>query len=106
MQNPHVKYLKTKKGYFYLFYSEHGSIFSRGYTAEGWTTPQKIAEKTAPVFSLCQYGDLVYLLYSSGEGQLFLASSRDFRRGGQNFFSSPQKTLSMSSITCRQNPQA
>ncbi len=54
MQNPHVKYLKTKKGYFYLFYSEHGSIFSRGYTAEGWTTPQKIAEKTAPVFSLCQ----------------------------------------------------
>ena len=78
MQNPHVKYLKTKKGYFYLFYSEHGSIFSRGYTAEGWTTPQKIAEKTAPVFSLCQYGDLVYLLYSSGEGQLFLASSRDF----------------------------
>ncbi len=78
MQNPHVKYLKTKKGYFYLFYSEHGSIFSRGYTAEGWTTPQKIAEKTTPVFSLCQYGDLVYLLYSSGEGQLFLASSRDF----------------------------
>lgn len=77
MQNPHVKYLKTKKGYFYLFYSEHGNIFSRGYTAEGWTAPQKIAEKTAPVFSLCQYGDLVYLLYSSGEGQLFLASSKD-----------------------------
>lgn len=77
MQNPHVKYLKTKKGYFYLFYSEHGNIFSRGYTAEGWTAPQKIAEKTAPIFSLCQYGDLVYLLYSSGEGQLFLASSQD-----------------------------
>ena len=28
MQNPYVKYLKTKNGYFYLFYYEHGNIFS------------------------------------------------------------------------------
>ena len=26
MQNPYVKYLKTKNGYFYLFYYEHGNI--------------------------------------------------------------------------------
>ena len=29
MQNPYVKYLKTKNGYFYLFYYEHGNIFNR-----------------------------------------------------------------------------
>lgn len=80
MQNPHVKYLKTKKGYFYLFYYEQGNIFCRSFSHDGWTIPQKIAERTAPVFSLCQYEDVVYLLYSSGEGQLYLASSRDFSK--------------------------
>lgn len=77
MQNPHVKYLKTKNGFFYLFYAEQGNIFCRSFSHDGWTVPQKIAERTAPVFSLCQYEDVTYLLYSSGEGQLFLASSGD-----------------------------
>lgn len=77
MQNPHVKYLKTKNGYFYLFYVEQGSLFCRGCTAEGWHAPQRIAEKATPFFSLCQYKDTVHLLYSVGEGQLFLASSAD-----------------------------
>ena len=77
MQNPHVKYLKTKKGSFYLFYHEQGDIFCRSYSEKGWTLPQKIAEKTASVFSLCQYDETAYLLYSSGEGQLYLASSQD-----------------------------
>lgn len=80
MQNPHVKYLKTKNGYFYLFYYEQGSIFCRSFSPDGWALPQKIAERTAPVFSLCQYEDVAYLLYSSGEGQLHLASSRDFSK--------------------------
>ncbi len=80
MQNPHVKYLKTKKGYYYLFYYEHGNIFCRSYTTDGWAAPQKIAEKTAPVFSLCQYDDTAYLLYSGGEGQLYLASSQDLSK--------------------------
>ncbi|MBR4016031.1 MAG: hypothetical protein IKI88_07540 [Anaerotignum sp.] len=78
MQNPHVKYLKTKNGYFYLFYYEQGNIFCRCYAANGWTAPQRIAEKTFPVFSLCQYQDTVYLLYSGDGGQLYLASSVDF----------------------------
>lgn len=80
MQNPHVKYLKTKKGYFYLFYYEQGNIFCRSFSHDGWTVPQKIAERVAPVFSLCQYEDMVYLLYSGGEGQLYLASSADFSK--------------------------
>lgn len=77
MQNPHVKYLKTKNGTFYLFYAEQGNIFCRSFSHDGWTVPQKIAERTTPIFSLCQYEDMTYLLYSSGEGQLFLASSAD-----------------------------
>lgn len=76
MQNPHVKYLKTKNT-FYLFYYEQGSILCRHYAAEGWTTPRKIAEKTAPIFSLCQYRDKAHLLYSNIDGQLFMASSAD-----------------------------
>lgn len=78
MQNPHVKYLKTKSGYFYLFYYEYGNIFCRSFSHDGWTVPQKIAEKTAPVFSLCQYEDMTYLLYTNGEGQLYLATTADF----------------------------
>lgn len=74
MQNPHVKYLKQKNS-FHLFYYEHGNILCRHYTAEVWSAPQKIAEKAAPVFSLCQYQETAHLLYSNREGQLFLASS-------------------------------
>ncbi|WP_458408306.1 bZIP transcription factor [Anaerotignum sp.] len=80
MQNPHVKYLKTKKGYFYLFYYEQGSILCRHYAGEGWSSPQKIAEKTAPIFSLCQYGEKAHLLYSNIDGQLFMASSADLNQ--------------------------
>lgn len=74
MQNPHVKYLKANNT-FHLFYYEHGNIFCRHYTAEGWSVPQRIAEKTASVFSLCQYRETAHLLYANREGQLFLASS-------------------------------
>lgn len=77
MQNPHVKYLKTKNT-FYLFYYEQGSILCRYYAAEGWTLPQKIAEKTAPIFSLCQYREKTHLLYTNVNGQLFMASTDDF----------------------------
>lgn len=78
MQNPHVKYLKTKKGFFYLFYYEHGNIFCRQYAGDGWSAPQRIAEKAAPVFSLCQHNETAHLLYSDRDGQLYLASSADY----------------------------
>ena len=57
---------------------EHGNIFCRSFSHDGWTVPQKIAEKASPVFSVCQYEAITYLLYSGGEGQLYLASSADF----------------------------
>lgn len=79
MQNPHVKYLKTKKS-FSLFYYEHGSILCRRYEEDQWTVPQKIADKTVPVFSLCQYEETVYLLYANIDGNLFLSSSRDLKQ--------------------------
>lgn len=77
MQNPYIKYLRTKNGYFYLFYYEYGNIFCRSFSHDGWTVPKKIAERVSPVFSVCQYESLVYLLYSGGEGQLYLATSDD-----------------------------
>lgn len=83
MQNPHVKYLKTKNA-FHLFYYEQGSILCRHYAEEKWTVPQKIAEKTAPIFSLCQYNEKTHLLYSNIEGQLFMASSSDFSQWEHN----------------------
>ncbi|MBQ2925087.1 MAG: hypothetical protein IJE57_05870 [Anaerotignum sp.] len=76
MQNPHVKYLKTKNG-FHLFYYEQGSILCRHYAEDSWSAPQKITEQAAPVFSLCQYREKAHLLYSNAEGQLFTASSAD-----------------------------
>lgn len=94
MQNPHVKYLKTKKGLFYLFYSEHGDIFCRNYSEKGWTLPQKIVEQASPVFSLCQYNEMAYLLYSDTEGQLYLASSKDFSHWEQRPLSEELYTAS------------
>ena len=76
MQNPHVKYLKTKNG-FHLFYYEHGSILCRHYAEEIWSKAEKITESASPIFSLCQYQDKAHLLYSNVEGQLFIASSND-----------------------------
>ncbi len=78
MQNPHVKYIKSKKGYFYLFYYEHGSIFCRCFSGNGWTEAKKITEEATPIFSLCQYEETVHVLYSNGNGQLFLTTSKDF----------------------------
>ena len=77
MQNPHVKYLKTKNA-FHLFYYEQGNILCRQYIQGKWTAPSPVAEKTVPIFSLCRYHETAYLLYSNIEGQLFMASSNDF----------------------------
>lgn len=79
MQNPHVKYLKSKN-VFSLFYHEHGNIFCRHYTEEMWSQPQMIAEKAAPFFSLCRHGEKAHLLYSNTDGRLFMASSADLHQ--------------------------
>lgn len=79
MQNPHVKYLKTKNA-FYLFYYEQGNIYCRHYAEEKWMPPYPIAERTAPVFSLCQYKEIAHLLYANNDGQLFMASSMDLKQ--------------------------
>ena len=79
MQNPHVKYLKTKNG-FHLFYYEHGRILCRHYAEEMWSKPEKITESTSPFFSLCQYHEKAHLLYSNADGQLFMASSNDLNQ--------------------------
>lgn len=79
MQNPHIKYLKTKKGQFAFFYAAHGNIFCRSHSAAGWSEPRQIVTQAAPIFSLCQYEDAIYLLYIAPEGQLSLASSQDLQ---------------------------
>lgn len=77
MQNPHVKYLKSKNGIFYLIYHEQGTLFLRGYENNAWSAPQTLAEHTGAIFSLCQYGEECHLLYASLEGNLILATSTD-----------------------------
>ena len=79
MQNPHVKYLKTKNG-FHLFYYEHGSILCRHFAEEIWSKAEKITESASPIFSLCQYREKAHLLYSNADGQLFIASSNDLNQ--------------------------
>lgn len=91
MQNPHVKYLKTENT-FYLFYYEHGNILCRHYAADGWTAPLKVAENTAPVFSLCQYRKKAHLLYHNINGQLIMATSTDLSGWEHNPISEAFKT--------------
>lgn len=78
MQNTNVKYLKMPNGNFYLFYHENNTLFLRTNTNIGWSSPQILSERTTPIFSVCQFGEACYVLYSTMEGNLFMASSRDF----------------------------
>lgn len=78
MQNPNVKYLKMPNGYFCLFYHENNTLLLRTHTNAGWSSPQTLAERTTPTFSICHFKDVCHVLYSTMEGNLFMASSRDF----------------------------
>lgn len=78
MQNPNVKYLKMPNGYFCLFYRENNILFLRTNTSTDWSSPQILAERTGTTFSICQFGEVCYVLYSSMEGNLYIASSIDF----------------------------
>lgn len=78
MQNPNIKYLKMPNGNFCLFYHENTTLLLRTYSNAGWSGPQIIAEHTTSTFSICQFGEICYILYSTMEGNLFMASSIDF----------------------------
>lgn len=78
MQNPNVKYIKMPNGYFCLFYRENNTLFLRIYTNTDWSAPQILADRTASAFSICQHGEICYVLYSTMEGTLFITSSKDF----------------------------
>ncbi|WP_313530106.1 hypothetical protein [Anaerotignum sp.] len=78
MQNPNVKYLKMPNGNFCLFYHENSTLLLRTYSNAGWSGPQIIAEHTTSTFSICKFGEICYILYSTMEGNLFMASSMDF----------------------------
>lgn len=78
MQNPNAKYIKMTNGFFYLFYRENSTLILRSHTNTGWGMPQILAERTAFSFSICQFQELCYVLYSTMDGTLFIASSRDF----------------------------
>ncbi len=78
MQNPNAKYIKMPNEYFCLFYRENYTLFWRSQTSTGWSVPIILAEHTASAFSVCQFGELCYVLYSTTDGNLFIASSRDF----------------------------
>ncbi|WP_312046677.1 hypothetical protein [Anaerotignum sp.] len=78
MQNPNVKYLKMPNGYFCLFYRQGTILFLRTNSSTGWSTPQIIAERIGSTFSICQFGEICYVLYTTTGGILNIASSKDF----------------------------
>lgn len=78
MQNPNVKYLKMPNGYFCLFYRQSNILFFRSNTSTGWSTPQILAERIGSTYSVCQYGEVCYVLYTTAGGTLNIASSKDF----------------------------
>lgn len=78
MQNPNVKYLKMPSGFFCLFYRQSNILFFRTNTSTGWSTPQILAERIGSTFSVCQYGEVCYVLYTTAGGTLNIASSKDF----------------------------
>ena len=80
MQNPYVKYLKTKNGYFYLFIM-NTAIFSVAAFPMTLDSAAENRGESLSCFSVCQYEAITYLLYSGGEGQLYLASSADLPTG-------------------------
>lgn len=75
MQNPNVKYLKMPNGNFYLFYHENNTLFLQVYAGATQTQPVALANRAAPCFSVCRYAEICYVLYSTLEGNLFIASS-------------------------------
>ena len=78
MQNPYVKYLKTKMATF-IFFIMNTAIFSvAAFPMTAGQCRRKLRRKPLLFFSVCQYEAIIYLLYSGGEGQLYLASSADF----------------------------
>jgi len=78
MQNPNVKYLKMPNGYFCLFYRQSNILFFQSNTSTGWSTPQILAERIGSTFSVCQFGEVCYVLYTTIGGTLNIASSKDF----------------------------
>jgi len=78
MQNPNVKYLKMPNGNFCLFYLENNTLLLRTHTNAGWSGPQIVADRIAPIFSISQFAEVCYVLYSSMEGNLYMTSSKDF----------------------------
>lgn len=79
MQNPNVKYLKMPNGNCCLFYHENNTLFLRTHANGNWLNPNTLAEHTNQNFSICHFKDVCYLLYSTTEGDLFMASSRDLK---------------------------
>ncbi len=78
MQNSNVKYLKMSDGFFSVFYRENNILFFKTNLNRGWSSPQVLAERAGSAFSVSQYAQVCYVLYSSLEGNLYILSSKDF----------------------------
>ncbi|WP_317856231.1 hypothetical protein [Chakrabartyella piscis] len=78
MQNPQIKYVRGSNGLLFIFYLENQSIYMELCYGKQPIPRQMVGENVVQLFSLCQYQDMVYLLYATNEGTLILASSKDF----------------------------
>lgn len=61
-----------------MFYYENSNLLVRTYLNAGWSGPQILAEHTTSTFSICHFNETCYVLYSTMEGNLFMASTKDF----------------------------
>lgn len=93
MQTAHVKYVKTKNQTLFLFYHENNTLYYKMISPNGNTHPQPLAENISPFFSVSDYENEVFVLYSSNNGDLTLAKTTDYIHWDKNQLMHNKKEL-------------
>ncbi len=78
MQNPQIKYVRGNNGLLFVFYLENQTIYMELCHGKQPIPRKAVGENVAQMFSLCQYQEMVYLLFATNDGSLMLASTKDF----------------------------
>lgn len=98
MQSTNIKYLMTKKLDLFLFFHEGSTLFYKIQTPSGWSQPQVLAEHTGSAFSVSHFDSIIYVLYSTIEGNLVLAKTTDMSYWEKKQLISDKQNLSQTKI--------
>ncbi len=93
MQTAHVKYFKAKNQTLFLFYHENNTLYYKILTSDSWSQPQILAENASPFFSVSDYDNEIYVLFSNNNGDLILAKTTDYAHWDKNQLMSDKKDL-------------